>query len=458
MRRVVVAMLWVLACRSPSPLTGDAGPGEDATSDAHLTDAASKCPQVMATTLVEGGSRYRPVFWKSADGLDILAGLYDTLHGDECDVQDLSGSLYCARAPYPVGAPWYGFASAEPTCATHKVFVGGAGLANTVVSVGTVVALLGDEILPKPMVYCASSLSGTVPSAGYHVYAAPTDPTTTVLTIIAHEPRTVTAVDYAEYWRVDDGTALFSGLLWDYVHDGCDRPVTVLMDNGKWLPAPAASEPICNAFTSGDLATVDSIAYRMVPYSCTIQQPGGPVTLDDTKPGTVVPYTEFDDAPTVVIGGSRLVLSSAVPTDGGFAVMQVLTGGRTVHDNALGIDCRPELASDGVLRCLPADTNHAAGAALDPYVWYADAACTQPILLAGGAAPAAFARLARGLLDSCSPRVYSAGAQIATPSAIYGQSTCGACTLVTSSLTGYTAYTATEVAPTTFAPITTEIR
>jgi hypothetical protein len=114
-----------------------------------------------------------------------------------------------------------------------------------------------------------------------------------------------------------------------------------------------------------------------------------------------------------------------------------------VHDSQLGVECRPQNAADGVLRCLPSRPAYATA-------YFADAACTQPLMLAAYGQPACATLPPLIIEDPSGPRVYQAGAKYTLP--FYYSATPGSCSLVTPSSDEYVL--GAEIPPSSFATIT----
>jgi hypothetical protein len=95
-----------------------------------------------------------------------------------------------------------------------------------------------------------------------------------------------------------------------------------------------------------------------------------------------------------------------------------------VHDKQLDIDCRPEIASDGTMRCLPPALRvreYVPG--FDPVIWYTDPSCTSPVAAVpvfSGGPIASVARDVQGSFETCGPNVYRVGAELARPTQLYG--------------------------------------
>jgi hypothetical protein len=81
----------------------------------------------------------------------------------------------------------------------------------------------------------------------------------------------------------------------------------------------------------------------------------------------------------------------------------------SLYDKHLQTTCLPGLAADGQLRCLPAFTQ--------PLFYFADAACTQPVVAANpSCAPPTFAALTNPLACSAIPlRMFHVGAHVTPP-------------------------------------------
>lgn len=458
----------VVACQASPQQPGDAR-GADP-SDAPDASCPIAPVEIAQQPDNKAGSRLHPIYWTSPDGLDVLGGFYNSTLGVECQLNPspLGNPLTCSPIRYPDDVPPYGNvlggALDTPNCSS-KVYLAGPGLANSLVGEQGLLFQLGEEILPKPSVYCVAFTltpevsNGRVPGPSYHVYRIRSrtdseDPAFSV-SFSGSSTRPLTAVNDAVFWHGGDGSVLFTGMLADRVHKRCGHfQVRPDPDLGRWLP-PSPGYGGCEyALGEGDVGTLGSSVYRFRSVICEIQGPGGPpVKVGGAVPvQPPIPLSEFDEAPLVEVGGSRLVLR--VRADGGFPIVSPDTRQRMLHDRQLDIDCTPQTASDGTLRCLPPEPRIGPSAGS---VMYADPACTQPLIASISIPPPAMVREAR-VWATCSPLVYAPGEEIAVPSAFYVRVNCGACERGSSENLPQHVFAAGELPPAMFAAMAKDIR
>lgn len=181
---------------------------------------------------------------------------------------------------------------------------------------------------------------------------------------------------------------------------------------------------------------------------------------DWVRPGQAVPTCELEPAPPPPASSTARLKRVE---DGVSAPLAALAGGAHIErelpwrrdgllvDTVLGgAACMPEVADDGVLRCLPnqdvAD------------VLYGDATCTgAPVAaLTPAIHPQPFGR--PPWKPSCSGTVYAVGAQIPMPPSLYQSEgpTCGGCTPYAPN--GDNAYAITIAPPSTFAALAIDVR
>jgi len=485
--------------------TGDASIGLDASVvDAGALDAGATCQQAGGPPRTTAGSRLHPVHWTSPDGLDVPVGLFDTKYQLECNWFGTAGPYGTSVGPcrltrYPsrnvtnAGTlPFTGTAWLDSTCNSDPVYLAGPGLANQVIDSAGGTITLGDELTPTPAVFCPP-WRGASPWASYpyHAYRTATS-ANDLVTIARVERRGITARTQAVFLEGSDGSEIFTGKLVDVGQLGCGKPLVLapaLLDVDRWAPLPAKRD-ICK-YVSGPIATVDGTVHRMDPYNgCQVWMEGrGYVTVAQMQPGTPIANTDFDPAPAADIGGSRLVIPH-VPSEMDTPILPVPAtvntsswGGQrgfaflypVVHDTQLAIDCLPDVAADGVTRCLPGEVraDPILGAetiySVQPFLQsgiavYADATCTTRIIAVPGWVPyqgllPRFSREPQDTYGSCSRAVYSIGAQITAPATVYGRlRDCGTCEPIHMNIDGFYYYDAIEATPSMFAAMSIEVR
>lgn len=431
--------------------------------DASASDSTALPPAAIACSLVGdplmpsniGGTRLRPLAWTSPDGLDVPAGARDTLLGVDCNL-DPSFS-YCTPPPIRFTS----LVKIDDTCKLDGI-VGPAGLADAAI-VQTFSQLhelihVGAEIVPTPNVFTGGSavncvghgtpgqsafnLEGDVePKISTHVYTVVSRAPLAELAAGTHFHCVDPFVD-AMFAYGKDGSKLFTGELVDEAHNGPSGLVFpsflhVTPDGqggARWLPG--AADQWCS--TGGKTYVSTPIAHDVFFNGSVYQLLPGTTHACDVVPayngnlaynwflGSVVPLAEFDQAGAVDIGGARL--RTKVRTAGAARVPTISPP--QLFDAVLGQPCHPEIASDGLLRCLPPDrTLLLGGISTDTtaFVAYSDAACTAPIALTSSGAPKpAVVRDIRTKVGRCSSSVYAVGAQIETPVSIYGRYSDGA--------------------------------
>jgi hypothetical protein len=498
------------------PASEDASPGR---SDAAVPDAGSeaspgidpgKCTPLDkgATMPISiGGSRLRPVAWTSADGLDVAAGIHDLLADVDCTPVTGVGCR-------PDAEPLTQLVARTAAC-NEEALAGGPGLANRVIRIANTDELVwtGAEIVPASDV-CAFAV-GTKPYA-QHVYAitkrAP------LAKVGIDELRCVDTFVDAFLNRTPDGAQLFTGLLFDHAHLAApfgpsygDALGAAADGTGadRWLPGSQIVDCSADGYEwffdiNQHIAVADGAVHFLVADSTT-HCPSGvwPPPADPTRVGYrvggTIPFVEFEDASFVDIGGTRL--RANVRSLGGRPLEASATIGpiHTMNDADVsarirvtrrpeirdldlgGLPCRPERASDGVVRCLPPDSDQwsllgpPGPPPADPnpqqaqFIAYTDASCTNPIAVIErwpkSPPVPTMMRQHRSMLGTCSSAVYSVGTSIPVPNQLYGRFTDSGDCAVCSDISGYPtkvtvdAYAITgEVAPATFAPMTIEVR
>jgi hypothetical protein len=513
------------APNSPQDLP-DAGVADSGSSDAMLGAEATCQPQLggQAAPASAGGSRLRPIHWMSPDGLDVVAGVRDTLAGLDCTEAFQNGVATCV----PAATPLVEIVSTEPTCAT-KALLGPPGLAGTVVTVGNAVVdalglhvvWTGGEIVPVPTVYDGENFNSCVPRAApvggaepaimTHLYAI--TKTGAPLRQSAPIRRCVDPMLDALFVHGDDGSDVFTGHLVDHMHDpvagigGTLAPADDGAGATRWLPEDTATDcglggaPFLTQLFGTSITLWQGAVHELIPHTVDSMTttncrgafgPSG-ATVNGFLLGRTIPMPEFELSPLVDVGGTRL--RSTLRTAGGGPIVPSIgmhgTRGRDdyavverppLRDLALGGQrCRPERATDTVVRCLPPDMALNDWYPSDEeaaFVEYSDAACTVPIAFANPAATAAspapkMARELQSQVGSCSAKVYSIGAPIPRPAIVYGRITKGGGYSVAGSTECSVCinlkdwfkniYSATyevtgEVAAQTFAPMTEEVR
>lgn len=411
-----------------------------------------------STPSTVGGTRLRPVAWTSPDGLDVPGGIRDTLAGVDCSAHDLYASYHTATYCRPTPTPYATHVYLDATCTTMGL-VGPAGLAGSVITtedaedvdltwVGTEVTPMHDVWLQPPGGAC-HDVGGSSP-----VRYAPVWTTAEAAAIATHlyvvssraplvemsglSRRCVNSFVDALFLSGKDGSQLFTGALADKAHFGDTRPALDLSlsvasdDQGaaRWLPH--APRYICQ--TGGLTYVSESDPYELLfegkvhgllsgsTKACDVWGPQGQLSYASFL-GAVIPSATFAPASVVAVGGSRI--QANVRTAGPTPIFA--PSGNDVVDVTLGQHCAPERASDGNVRCLPPDVELRHAPVAGAFVAYADASCTTPIALAELGAPApAMVRDVRSRVGSCSSKVYGVGAQIPTPSDVYGHWTDGA--------------------------------
>jgi hypothetical protein len=442
-----------------------------------------------------GGARLRPTAWTSPDGLDVPARIRDTTAGVDCSlVVDTPKRCSADVTPYS------GLVFSDSTCKT-SVLLGGEGLGNRVVAIDTqTLAWTGDEIIPKPPMYVSAGPGSCTPIGNsgsavaleidQHVY--PVTKTDQAARVTGPTQRCVDGFLDAIFYQGVDGSDVFSGVLVDARHGvradkNLEPRLGVAADDAmkeRWLPvshaqncaAPPAPPLLVFSGPAPPVALWEQVLHMLTPDGTTACG-GFPTSQAAYRLGPTVPFTEFEEAPTVDVGGARL--RATLRTAGGGPIMPSDLGKTPdVRDVTLGSRCRPEAASDGTTRCLPPDSSFSGidgpFVITDPFVAYTDAACTTPIALrrtTPGAPAPVFARDLRWPLGSCSNNVYVVGPASTVPAKLYGRITdgatfgksslCGACYDVSTFLVGhnFSAFEVTgEADPTAFAPISVVVR
>lgn len=446
-------------------------------------------PEVCAAPTTHGGTRLQPIHWTTADGLDVVAGLWDPIAQREC----VPTGNACQSQPLLTTA-WIDGA----TDRTYVV-VGPAGLANRSFYqadsvLGSVVATLGSEIVPTPAsvtVTGGQAMAIQAGSAAAHVYrlgaAAPSPSPSFVsvercvdanLDVSLFEgadgsqvviPSVSDRTRHAALFPHDDGTGLMRWLPPDGTSEAgalCDVQLQLPVPNWAWtVPDPF------EVLYQGKAYALKSVT---LSTNCQVEEPPTPHTFYIL--GDEIPLSSYDVAPSTTVGDQRLTLT--VPTVNGSALVGVRP---LLHDGAIAADCQPERASDGTTRCLPPSKpvyapNGTALVAFTTFVAFSDASCTQPIVVSNEGAPK-FARQPLSTMgDACASDVYSVGSAIdpAQVDHVYGAFTnlngygtivppgdCGSCAVLDQYVVygmGASLYAATIAPPATFASVSIETR
>lgn len=173
-------------------------------------------------------------------------------------------------------------------------------------------------------------------------------------------------------------TPLSSPMSWDYAYTTDSRSCAT--SSYYRVGAPYTGTLYWNALSSCSVAPVDATRayYSLTPFPVSNFQGAGASTSGGSFAGSQ--------------SGSRIKLVTTTSTDGA----REFSGFR---DTQLGIDCYFGRAVDGALRCLPRQMGYV-------FPYYADAACTQQLLVASGCETPLYATAA----GTCSASYYQVGA------------------------------------------------
>ncbi|HEY1586745.1 MAG TPA: hypothetical protein VGH63_13715, partial [Polyangia bacterium] len=168
--------------------------------------------------------------------------------------------------------------------------------------------------------------------------------------------------------------------------------------------------------------------------------PSDPVTLY-VEMGDALADDAYPAAGIVDVGGGRVVQRFDGTPDGALAIV----ARSELHDNARNVDCYVAVAADDQRRCLP-------GGQIDT-VFFADAACTMPIISASSlpgctVPPTLPAEVTYGT------RAYPVGASL-SPAMIYDKGSDGSCSVIGPAAAGVTWFSlGGEIAASAYEPVT----
>lgn len=474
-------------------------------------DGASSCVSPGdAASVVKEGTRLRPVYLTSPDGLELLVGTRDTLVGENC-----TPIAFASEAPAIVlgcfPATTFTYAFSDSSC-TQQIVVGRPNHANQYAVVGAEsVVLLGDALDPSQPVYTSTGGGCEVrnAAASYAITKIEGNPGIVRLAE-ARKPLTTTmdAVVYAG----EDGSEIYSGAIYDHVH-GSPPHVAMATDGvQRWLPQAIeegmlvrrdtpidGSDSAAYCATPGDFVSLGTVGPMAVAVTigfdepewdagpahvvrkvtpataqacrCTPVDGGAPSVRCTSEEGhvvtDVVPPCEFEPVGHSV-AGTRLSLT--IPTVAGIPVYAESASRVSLpvlRDQALGIRCVIAKGEDGQLRCLPAPY---------PHGFFLDANCSTPVVAAlPGETPPAALRLPEsdypacvGEADTWPPlgRVFSPATAV-SPGPLYSLTaspgSCLKCELLPATTveyftSTYSFYTVTPISPAPYAPVTLELR
>jgi hypothetical protein len=476
--------------------------GADAGSDALLPDGASDAgstdPRLSHSN--RSGTRLKAEWLVAADGAEEFVGWRDTqlkqdcrfgLAGDGLErclpsaASHADGASFADAACTKPVAPGPGCGTAAPsdivatdvsTCPSRtRVYASGAKAAKVYTNGGGSCVLtsssdtyyeLGAEMAPSTFV--SATHSSSAPQGGIVVnylkgadgsfgFSSFTDGTTGL------ECSFILSTDGRYHCLPDQDSPAASDWGGDFVNGACTSPGFAFWTQcatptvGTATVAGASCAPAMGEVVH--LGTAASSTFYSGPTPCQAE-PARP----DIKwlPGLapMAPASFGGAIPRLAAGSMRLLEYDFVTTSGLVQTASVpatsipfFPNEQAFHDSQLDVDCTMQIASDGKYRCLPTDT--AKLIAGDGF--YADAACTVPVL---AAVDACLAIPAYGVLaeTSACPAKQKIVSLIALgPSSMIYSGAPGSCTLTTNP--GWTLFTAgVEIAPGTFALMAEELK